>query len=66
MMKNKEIFTHRFFMVDKTTSKKNPQSARMTPEDWEFEVCSETHEFGGFVAEISLILKKLEGFSNGK
>ena len=63
---NKEIFTHRFFMDDKAASKKNPQSARMKPEDWEFEGCSEPHEFGGFVAQISLILKKLEGFLNGK
>lgn len=50
-------------MRDKTTSKINPQSARMTPEDWEFEGSS---GFSGFASQINLILKKLEEFSKGK
>ena len=41
-------------MRDKTTSKINPQSARMTPEDWEFEGSS---GISGFASQINLILK---------
>ena len=49
-------------MRDKTTSKINPQSARMTPEDWEFEGSAGLSEFA---SQINLILKKLEEFSKG-
>ena len=53
-------------MRDKTASKINPPSSRMTPEDWEFEKRSEPQEAIGFASQMSLILKKLEGFPKGK